>query len=138
MALTQLELVTPSRTLYSGEAQMVVCRTEGGEIAFLADHMPYLGVLEPSLVRIVEASGDEIRLAVHSGFVEVRNNRVVMLADVAEPAGEIDLERARRALAAAEQRVAAAPEGDPEAELARRRAEVRIETAGAAPAPHPG
>ena len=45
MATTQVELVTPTGTLYSGQAEMVVCRTEGGDIAFLANHMPYLGAL---------------------------------------------------------------------------------------------
>ena len=53
VATTQFELVTPTRTLYSGQAEMIVCRTVNGEIAFLADHMPYIGALDPGLVRIV-------------------------------------------------------------------------------------
>ncbi|HWG73263.1 MAG TPA: ATP synthase F1 subunit epsilon [Acidimicrobiales bacterium] len=131
MAATQVELVAPSRTLYSGEAEMVVCRTEGGEIAFLADHMPYLGTLEPCLVRVVQESGDELRAAVHGGFVEVRDNRVIMLANVAELADEIDVERARRAQSEAEDRVTSAgADEDAEAAAALRRAEVRIEVAG--------
>ena len=131
MAATQVELVAPSRTLYSGEAQMVVCRTEGGEIAFLAHHMPYLGTLEPGLVRVVQESGEELRVAVHGGFVEVRDNRVIMLASVAELADEIDLERARRAQSEAEGRLAAAgSDEDEEAAYALRRAEVRLEVGG--------
>lgn len=134
MATTQVEVVTPTRTLYSGAAEMVVCRTAGGEIAFLADHMPYLGLLEPGVVRVIGpaesvreggAAGGDLRMAVHSGVVEVRENQVIMLADVAELAGDIDVERARRALAEAEQSSA----DDPEAEAARRRAEVRLEVA---------
>jgi F-type H+-transporting ATPase subunit epsilon len=100
VANTQVEVVTPTRTLYSGEAEMIVCRTAGGEIAFLADHMPYIGVLEPGVVRIVgatEAAGGEVLIAAHGGFVEVKDNQVIMLADVAELADEIDVERARRA-----------------------------------------
>lgn len=128
MALTHVELVAPNRNLFSGEAEMVVCRTEGGEIAFLADHMPYLGVLEPCVVRVIQDVSNEVRFAVHGGFVEVRGNRVTLLADVAETADEVDLERARRALDAAEQRVSAAgAEGDPGAEAALRRAQVRLE-----------
>lgn len=131
MATTHIDLVAPSRSLYSGEAEMLVCRTEGGEIAFLANHMPYLSVLEPGVVRVIPEAGDEIRLAVHGGFVEVRNNQVTLLADVAELADEIDVDRARRARETAEQRLSAAgAEGDPEAEAALRRAEVRLEVRG--------
>jgi F-type H+-transporting ATPase subunit epsilon len=92
MATTQVELVTPTGTLYSGQAEMVVCRTEGGDIAFLADHMPYLASLwlDPHPLRIVHpegaAAGDELRFEVAGGFVEVSNNRVIVLCDSAEPA----------------------------------------------------
>lgn len=130
MATTEVELVTPTRILYSGEAEAVFCRAEGGEIAFLANHMPYLGVLEPSVVRIVQPSGSEDRLAVLGGFVEVRDNKVIMLADVAEPSAEIDIERARRAKVAAEIRLSGAAE-DIEASAALWRASVRLEVAGA-------
>jgi F-type H+-transporting ATPase subunit epsilon len=130
MAVTHVELVTPTRTLFSGEAEFVLCRSEGGEIAFLADHMPYLGVLEPGLVRIDQENGESQRLAVHGGFVEVRDNRVTLLADVAEPASEIDTARAQRAMDQADQRLSQAGEGgDLEAAAARRRAEVRLEVA---------
>ncbi len=131
MATTHAELVTPTRTLFSGDAEFVLCRSEGGEIAFLADHMPYLGVLEPGLVRVDEEGGGSTRLAVHGGFVEVRDNRVIMLADVAEPADEIDVDRARRARDAAQERLSAAgADGDAEAAAALRRAEVRLEVHG--------
>ncbi len=144
MANTQVELVTPTRTLFSGEAEMVVCRTAGGEIAFLADHMPYLGLLEPGVVRVVGASstdsassgsgagaaslsGENLRMAVHSGVVEVKDNHVIMLADVAELADEIDVERARRAESDAGSKASSGE--DPEAEAALRRAQVRLEVA---------
>ena len=116
MATTQFELVTPTRTLYSGEAEMVACRTVEGEIAFLADHMPYIGALDPCLVRIVGpggGEGPEIRLAVRGGFVEVKNNQVIMLADRAVLGPEVDLEEARRDEADASQRVSDAA-GDEE------------------------
>src|ERR1700733_593247 len=104
MATTEFELVTPTRTLYSGQAEMIVCRVVDGEIAFLANHMPYIGALDAGLVRIVGPTSDDggagesdVRLAVHGGFVEVKDNRVIMLADEAELASEIDVEAARRA-----------------------------------------
>ena len=125
MATTHVELVTPERNLFSGEAEMVTCRTAGGDIAFLADHMPYLGVLEPGLVRVIAEGGHEERFAAHGGFVEVHDNRVTMLADVAERPEEIDVARAQQARDEAERRVAAG-EG-PEAEAALRRAQARLE-----------
>ncbi len=138
MATTQVELVSPSRTLFTGEAEMLVCRTVGGEIAFLAEHMPYIGLLESGVVRVVgptqvpegvDAGSGELRIAVHGGVVEVQENQVILLADVAELADEIDVERARRARDAAEQAVTAGD--DPTAEAALRRATVRLEVAGA-------
>ncbi|HZT65432.1 MAG TPA: ATP synthase F1 subunit epsilon [Acidimicrobiales bacterium] len=129
MTATQVELVTPERTLYSGEAEMVVTRTVGGgNIAFLANHMPFVGAIEPGLVRVVLEGGDEVRVAVHGGFVEVRDNRVIMVADVAELAEDIDVERARRAQEEAQRGAGE----DPEAEAALRRAEVRLEVSGRA------
>ena len=139
MATTKFELVTPNRTLYSGYAEMIVCRSVDGEIAFLANHMPYIGALDAGLVRIVapapegsdDGSGDpDIRLAVQGGFVEVKDNQVIMLADVAELASEIDRAGAERDRAEAEQRLSSAGEDDhPEADAALRWAQARLEAA---------
>ena len=97
MAL-QVELVSPERILYSGEADMVVCRTvDGGEIAFLTGHAPFLGALETGVVRVKTAAAARRSAAVHGGFVEVRDNRVIILSDVAELANDIDVSRAERA-----------------------------------------
>jgi F-type H+-transporting ATPase subunit epsilon len=128
----QVDLVSPERILYSGEAEMVITRTSDGEIAFLAGHAPFLGALGIGTVRIhtggAGAGGVE-QAAVHGGFVEVRDNRVIILSDVAELASQIDVERARRAAAEAESRLRG--EHDAEAEAALRRARVRLEAAGA-------
>ena len=83
MAL-HVELVSPERILYSGEAEMVVCRTEGGgEIAFLTGHVPFLGALAPGEVRIKPVEGADVSAEIESGFVEVRDDRVTILSDVA-------------------------------------------------------
>jgi len=89
--------------MYSGEAEMVVCKSVDGEIAFLADHMPYIGALDPCLVRVVgpESGGEEVRVAVRSGFVEVKDNQVIMLADVALRPEEVDVAEAERDASAA-------------------------------------
>jgi F-type H+-transporting ATPase subunit epsilon len=116
----QVELVSPERILYSGEADMVVCRTTGGgEIAFLTGHAPFLAALDIALVRVHTSDGEEVA-AVHGGFVEVQDDQVTVLSDVAELGGDVDVSRAERAKEAAD------PEDDPDAV---RRAEVRLAAA---------
>jgi F-type H+-transporting ATPase subunit epsilon len=116
----RVELVSPERILYSGEADMVVCRTiGGGEVAFLTGHAPFLGALEISRVKVKQTGGaDEVVAAVHGGFVHVRDDKVIVLSDVAELAEQIDVARAQRARDAAG-----------EDEDARRRADVRLAVA---------
>jgi F-type H+-transporting ATPase subunit epsilon len=92
-----VELVSPERILYSGDAEMVICRTiGGGDIAFLADHAPFLGALDDAIVRIRKTDGEWEEAAVHGGFVHVRDNSVILLSDLAELASQIDFERARK------------------------------------------
>ena len=123
----QVELVSPERILYSGEADMVVARTTDGEIAFLPGHAPFIGALGISKVRVILTGGGEEVAAVHGGFVEVRNDKVTVLSDVAELASQIDVERARRAEQAAEERLRT--EQDAEAEGALARAVLRVDVA---------
>ena len=122
----QVELVSPERILFSGEADMVVARTEGGgEIAFLTGHAPFVGALGIGVVRIMPSSGaPEEKAAVHGGFVEVKDNRVTILSDVAELASQIDVERARRAMEEAERSLMNGD--DVECEAAFRRAHARL------------
>jgi F-type H+-transporting ATPase subunit epsilon len=123
----QVELVSPERILWSGEADMVVARTTDGDIAFLTGHAPFIGALGIGAVTIEEPGGKQTKIAVHGGFVEVSNNKVTILSDVAELAGDIDAERARRAKEAAE----AAYRSDPtdENDAALRRATLRASLA---------
>jgi len=125
----EVQLVSPEQVLYVGEADMVVARTlGGGEIAFLKGHAPFLGALADSAVRIVLSTGGQERFAVHGGFVEVRNDRVIVLSDVAELAEEIDTSRAQDAKARAETALGVNAD-DAEAQAALKRAEVRLEVA---------
>jgi F-type H+-transporting ATPase subunit epsilon len=123
----EVQLVSPERILFSGDADMVVTRTLDGEVAFLAGHAPFIGALAEHVARVHLADGTVQRVAVHGGFVEVSANRCTLLSDVAELPEHVDLERARRARERAEARLR---EGDDaEAEAALRRAMVRIEVA---------
>ena len=125
----QVELVSPERILYSGEADMVVCRTVGGgDIAFLPGHAPFVGALDIWKLKIVLAGGGEQEVAVYGGFVEVKDNRVTILSDHAELAGDIDVEEARRLKADAERRMMETDDAACEAQL--RRAHVALDLAG--------
>lgn len=121
-----VELVSPERILYSGDADMVVCRTAGGgDVAFLPGHAPFLGALEIWTVKIKTTEGGDEEAAVHGGFVHVRDNSVIILSDVAELASDIDAERARRARDELERKTMEVDDAECIAALARAR--VRLE-----------
>lgn len=124
-----VELVSPERTLFSGEATMVRARTVGGgDIAFLSGHAPFIGALATWAVEITLVDGGHELVAVHGGFIEVSHDEVKILSDLAEMASTIDAERARRAQEAAE---AAIMRGDDiEAEAALARANARLAATG--------
>lgn len=128
--MLSVEVVSPERVLYSGAGEMVVCRTSEGEIAFLTGHARFLGALGIGVVRSILPEQGEQVIAVHGGFVEVANDRVIVLSDVAELPEQIDVERARRAFQQAEEHLAADPD-DEEAQAALLRARNRLEVAGA-------
>jgi len=122
-----VELVSPEEILFSGDADMVICRTTDGEIAFLTGHAPFVGALGIGPVTIRRSDGADERAAVHGGFVEVSHNQVTVLSDVAEMASQIDLMRAREARDRAENRLRDAHTAECEAAL--RRAHVRVQLA---------
>ena len=126
MATLQVELVAVERTIWSGEASMVIARTTEGELGVLPGHAPLLGQLaDGGVVTIRTTEGEDLVVAAHGGFLSVSQQGVSILAETAEISGEIDVERAREALRRAE------GEGDdPEALAAARRAQGRLRAAG--------
>ncbi|MEZ0090548.1 F0F1 ATP synthase subunit epsilon [Streptacidiphilus sp. EB129] len=120
MAELHVELVAADRKVWSGEATIVLARTKSGDIGIQAGHTPVLGVLESDPVTIRLADGTSVVAAVHGGFLSFADNKLSVLAEVAELAEEIDVERAERALATAK--------ADSEAAAARRAA-VRLQAA---------
>ena len=126
MATLQVELVAVERMIWSGEATMVIARTTEGELGVLPGHAPLLGELAPGgVVTIRAASGDDLVVAAHGGFLSVTERGVSILAETAEISGDIDVERAREALRRAE-----ADGDDPDALAAARRAQSRLRAAG--------
>ena len=127
MATLQVELVAVERKIWSGEATMVIARTTEGELGVLPGHAPLLGELAPGgVVTIRVDGGEDLVVAAHGGFLSVTEQGVSILAETAEIAGEIDVERARQALHRAE----GAADDDEESLAAARRAQSRLRAAG--------
>lgn len=125
----RVELVSPEKVVFTGEATMVVTRTlGGGDIAFQPGHAPFLAALSESHTRVYMADGSVRNIAVHGGFVEVSNNKVSLLSDLAELSEDIDVVRAKSAKERAEERLR--HEHDAEGESALRRAHARLAAAG--------
>ena len=97
----RLELVTPQRLLVSEEVDEVILPGYDGEFGVLPGHTQYLAILSIGMLRYRKGD-DTNRVAVGGGFAEVAAERVVVLADVAEKAGEIDVDRARKSRERAE------------------------------------
>lgn len=95
MATMHVEVVSAERRLLSADASEVYARSLDGEIGILPGHQPCLLALDIAPVKVVRSDGQTERIAVHHGFLYFRNNELVILADTAEVAQEIDVERAR-------------------------------------------
>ncbi|GAB3963544.1 F0F1 ATP synthase subunit epsilon [Actinoallomurus acanthiterrae] len=126
MAKLHVELVSPEREIWAGEADMVVAKTIEGEMGILPGHAPVLGLLvDGSVVRIKPADDEAVISAmVSGGFFSVASDEVSVLAEYAELGGEIDLAAAR-----AEYEAVSGLEGE-EAAVAQRRARARLRAAG--------
>ncbi len=104
MPTLKLEIVTAERMVYSDDVNVVVSPGTEGELAILPHHAPLLTALQPGELRI-RKDGEEIYLAISGGFLEVRPDKVIVLADAAERSEEIDLARAEEAKRRAEERL---------------------------------
>jgi F-type H+-transporting ATPase subunit epsilon len=124
-----VEVLLPDRSLWSGEAGLVIAKTIDGDIGVQSGHSPVFGILSPgSVVRIREVPGDEspgdvVRAAVRDGFLSVTANRVSILASSGELSGEVDVTEAQADLTAATEAAgsSAAAEESPEVKYARAR-----------------
>lgn len=125
MAVLQVTLTAVDRGVWSGEATQVIARTVEGDIGILPGHEPYLALLTDGRVRIERPNDYPLIVAVHEGFFSVDSDEVKILAETAELAEEIDLDRAK----AAKQRAIDAGADDPDEVAAIRRAETRLDVA---------
>ena len=125
--LFSLRIITPDRIFYEGEASMVEFNTTEGEIGVLKGHIPMTVIISPGILTIKEAEGEK-QAALHAGFAEILQDKVVIMAEIVEWPEEIDLERAEDAKERAEERLRSkTPETDIlRAETALQRALARI------------
>ena len=131
MAKIRLDIVTAERLVYSEDVDEVVAPGVDGQLGILPHHSPLMTMLAPGEL-LVKQDGDELNLAVSGGFMEVRPDHIIILADTAERAEEIDLARAEEARKRAEQAMAEAPAGAEAAlaaEAALKRALTRLKVA---------
>jgi F-type H+-transporting ATPase subunit epsilon len=97
----KFKIVTPERTVYEDEIDQVTLPTADGEITVLPNHIPLISVLASGEL-VAKYGGEEIAMAVSGGMIEVRKNEITILADTAERAEEIDMQRAEEARERAE------------------------------------
>jgi len=121
VARLKFEIVTAERVVYSDDVDIVVAPGIVGQLGILPSHAPLLTTLQPGEL-VVRKDGEETAMFVSGGFLEVMQNRVTILADVAERAEEIDIARADAAKHRAEDRLREHP---PEIDLARAEAALR-------------
>ena len=101
--LFKVEIITPERVFYTGDASMIEFTTTEGDIGVYKNHIPLTAVLAPGIVTITEGAGAK-KAAVHSGFAEILGDKVTLLAEIAEWPDEIDKNRAEEAKMRAERR----------------------------------
>ena len=133
MAAFKLEIVTPEKTIYSGQVRHVQAPGSEGSFGVLSGHVPFLTSLSIGLLRIDEDGGGQVDMAVSGGFAQVASQGVTVLAETAERGDQIDVERARSARERAEGRLGNTSAGEVDAaraQVALARAVNRLKVSG--------
>jgi F-type H+-transporting ATPase subunit epsilon len=127
MATTRLDIVTAERVVFSDDVDVVIAPGAEGQLGILPHHSPLMTMLLPGEL-LVRKGGEEFYMAISGGFLEVRPDRIIVLADAAERVEEIDIARAEEAKRRAEERLAEQAPGMDTArvEAALRRSLVRL------------
>ncbi len=112
MSTFHLQIVTPDRMVYDGEAQKIILRTVNGDVCILPHHIDFAIPLQIGQASVTDAEGNTRQAACNGGMLSVNNNEVRVVAVTFEWADEIDLERAKRAEAEAEERLQALNRAD--------------------------
>ena len=134
MSTFLLEIVTPERLIYSGDVTSIIAKSIEGDMGVLPGHVATVTPLQIGALTVLH-DGKRSHIAVHGGFLEVRRDKVVVLAESAELPESIDIERARAARERAELRIESSKMHQDEvdfrrAEYALKRAMTRIDVSG--------
>jgi F-type H+-transporting ATPase subunit epsilon len=105
MKTIKVSVVTPNGPVYESDVEMVITKAQSGELGILPGHIPMVAPLAIGVVRMKKNGKEQDLIAVSGGFLEVRPDKVTILAQAAEKAEDIDVERALRAKERAEQRM---------------------------------
>lgn len=97
------QIVTPEKVLMKEQVKQVTVPTKMGEITVLPNHIPLVATLKPGVIELEKETGEKEIISISGGFLEVLKDKVVLLADTAERAEEIDLARAEVAKKKAEE-----------------------------------
>ena len=130
MATLRLEIITAERQVFADDVNVVVAPGIEGELGILPHHAPLMTMLKPGEL-LIRKDGEETYMSVSGGFLEVRPDKVIILADACERAEEIDIARAEEAKHRAEERLKTHPPGldMARAEAALRRSLIRLKVA---------
>jgi F-type H+-transporting ATPase subunit epsilon len=110
MATLRLEIITAERQVFSDDVNVVIAPGIEGELGILPHHAPLMTMLKPGEL-LIRKDSEEMYLAVSGGFLELRPDKVIILADACERAEEIDITRAEEAKRRAEERIKTHPQG---------------------------
>jgi F-type H+-transporting ATPase subunit epsilon len=126
----KLDIVTAERVVFTGDVDMIIAPGEDGQLGILPQHAPLMTTLKPGEL-VARRSGEEFCMAISGGFLEVRPDRIIVLADSAERAEEIDIARAEAAKQKAQEALAnpSSHIDNATAEAALRRAIARLDVA---------
>ena len=116
----QVEVLTPEGEAFNDEVEMVSTRTSVGSIGVLANHMPLLGMLDPTELRLYKSESDVVRYAQGEGFLQVYGNRALLLVDEIFEIDELDSSDLEERLRRAEDEIENAEEGTEERRAAER------------------
>lgn len=114
-----LEVITPQKSVFSGDVESFTAPGEVGEFQVLRGHAPFLSSIAVGEFRLLDQSGVEIVYSTSGGFVEINHNKASFLADTLEKKEEIDVGRAEAAKRRAEERLR---KNEPGTDIARARA----------------
>lgn len=103
----QLKVISPDRVFYEGEAIMLELNTTEGQIGVYKNHVPTTTIIAPGVMTITESEDSKKKAALHSGFLQILQDEITVLAEIVEWPEEIDENRAKEAQIRAERRLAA-------------------------------